>query len=142
MCRIPNPCVIYNLRIKFGLLLEKGKSLDADYFATRYYAINDYDQKSKNFFLKRGLDKSKDQSYFLYRLNQEILPYALFPLNKFKKSQTRKLAKKYVLKNNKKEESQEICFIWDGNYRKFLTQHIKGTFKPGKFIDKEGKILG
>jgi len=140
--RTPNPCVICNLKIKFGLLLEKAKSLGADYLATGHYAINEYDQKSKKFLLKRGVDESKDQSYFLYRLNQDVLPYILFPLGKFKKNQTRELAKKYGLKNYKKAESQEICFIQDDNYRKFLTQHIKNSVKPGKFIDKEGKILG
>ena len=140
--RTPNPCVVCNLKIKFGLLLEKAKSLGADYLATGHYAIKKYDQKSKKYLLKRGVDENKDQSYFLYRLNQEILPCVLFPLGKFKKSQTREVAKKYGLKNYKKEESQEICFIQDDNYRKFLTQHIKDTIKPGKFIDKEGKILG
>ncbi|MCJ7656266.1 MAG: tRNA 2-thiouridine(34) synthase MnmA [Candidatus Atribacteria bacterium] len=140
--RTPNPCVVCNLKIKFGLLLEKAKSLGADYLATGHYAIKKYDQKSKKFLLKRGVDENKDQSYFLYRLNQEILPCVLFPLGKFKKSQTREVAKKYGLKNYKKEESQEICFIQDDNYRKFLTQHIKDTIKSGKFIDKEGKILG
>ncbi len=140
--RTPNPCVVCNLKIKFGLLLEKAKSLGADYLATGHYAINEYDRKKKNFLLKRGTDENKDQSYFLYRLNQNILPYVFFPLGKLKKSQTRELAKKYGLKNYKKAESQEICFIRDDNYRKFLTQHIKGTIKHGKFIDKEGKILG
>jgi len=140
--RTPNPCVVCNLKIKFGLLLEKAKSLGADYLATGHYAINEYDQESKKYLLKRGTDENKDQSYFLYRLNQEILPCVLFPLGKFKKSQTRELAKKYGLKNYKKEESQEICFIRDDNYRKFLSQHIQDTIKPGKFIDKEGKILG
>jgi tRNA-specific 2-thiouridylase len=134
--RTPNPCVVCNLKIKFGLLLEKAKSLGADYLATGHYAINECDQKSKKYLLKRGVDENKDQSYFLYRLNQKILPCVLFPLGKFKKSQTRELAKKYGLKNYKKEESQEICFIRDDNYRKF------DTIKPGKFIDKVGKILG
>jgi len=138
----PNPCVVCNLKIKFGLLLEKVKSLGTDYLATGHYAINEYDRKSKKYLLKRGIDEKKDQSYFLYRLNQEILPYVLFPLGKLKKSKTRELAKKYGLKNYKKEESQEICFIRDDNYRKFLTQYIKDTVQPGKFINKEGKILG
>ena len=140
--RTPNPCIICNLKIKFGLLLEKAKSLGADYLATGHYAINEYNQKSKRFLLKRGIDESKDQSYFLYRLNQDVLPYILFPLGKFKKKQTREKAKKYGLKNYKKAESQEICFIQDDNYRKFLTQHIKGTIKHGKFIDKKENILG
>ena len=140
--RTPNPCVVCNLKIKFGLLLEEAKSLGMNYFATGHYAINKFDQESKKFLLKRGADRSKDQSYFLYRLNQDILPYVLFPLGKLKKSQSRELAKKYGFSNYKKEESQEICFIRDDNYRKFLTQHIKDTVQPGKFIDKEGKILG
>jgi len=140
--RTPNPCVICNLKIKFGLLLEKAKSLGADYLATGHYAINEYNQKSKKFLLKRGVDESKDQSYFLYRLNQDVLPYILFPLGKFKKKQTREEAKKYGLKNYKKAESQEICFVRDDDYRKFLTQHIKETIKLGKFIDKKGNILG
>lgn len=140
--RTPNPCVVCNLKIKFGLLLEKAKFLGADYLATGHYAINEYDQKSKRFLLKRGIDESKDQSYFLYRLNQDILPYVLFPLGRFKKSQSRELAKKFGLKNYKKEESHEICFIPDDNYKKFLTQYISETIKPGKFKDKEGNILG
>ncbi|PIY33924.1 MAG: tRNA 2-thiouridine(34) synthase MnmA, partial [Candidatus Infernicultor aquiphilus] len=104
--RTPNPCVICNLKIKFGLLLEKAKSLGADYIATGHYAINEYDQKSKRFLLKRGIDENKDQSYFLYRLNQDILPYVLFPLGRFKKSQSRELAKNFGLENYEKKESQ------------------------------------
>ncbi len=140
--RTPNPCVICNLRIKFGLLLEKAKALGADYLATGHYALKEYDPTSHKFLLKRGVDEDKDQSYFLYRLNQQILSSVLFPLGKFKKSQTRELAKKYGLKNYQKEESQEICFIQDNNYRKFLVQHFKEGIRPGKFVDKEGKILG
>jgi len=140
--RTPNPCVICNLKIKFGLLLEKAKSLGADYIATGHYAINEYEQKINRFQLKRGVDESKDQSYFLYRLNQYILPYVLFPLGRFKKSQSRELAKKFGLKNYKKEESQEICFIREGDYRKFLRQNISESIKQGKFIDNSGNILG
>jgi len=140
--RTPNPCVICNLKIKFGLLLEKAKSLGADYLTTGHYAINEYDQKSKRFLLKRGVDGSKDQSYFLYRLNQDILSYVLFPLGRFKKSQSREVAKKFGLKNYKKEESQEICFIRDGDYRKFLRQNVSESIKQGKFTDKSGNILG
>lgn len=140
--RTPNPCVICNLKIKFGLLLKKAKSLGADYIATGHYAINEYEQKINRFQLKRGVDGSKDQSYFLYRLNQDILPYVLFPLGRFKKSQSRELAKKFGLKNYKKEESQEICFIREGDYRKFLRQNISESIKQGKFIDNSGNILG
>jgi len=140
--RTPNPCVVCNLKIKFGLLLEKAKSLGADYLATGHYAINEFNHKNKKYLLKRGIDENKDQSYFLYRLNQQILPYVLFPLGKFQKSQTREVAKKYGLKNYGKKESQEICFIQDDSYKKFLTQYIKDVVKPGNFIDRRGKILG
>ncbi len=140
--RTPNPCIICNLKIKFGLLLERAKSLGADYLATGHYAINDYKQEINKFQLKRGVDESKDQSYFLYRLNQDILPYVLFPLGRFKKSQSRELAKKIGLKNYKKEESQEICFIREGDYRKFLRKNVSGSIKQGKFIDNSGNILG
>jgi len=140
--RTPNPCIICNLKIKFGLLLEKTKSLGADYLATGHYAINEYEQEINKFQLKRGVDESKDQSYFLYRLNQDTLPYVLFPLGRFKKSQSRKLAKKIGLKNYKKEESQEICFIQEGDYRKFLRKNVSGNIKQGKFIDNSGNILG
>jgi len=140
--RTPNPCVICNLKIKFGLLLDKAKSLGADYLATGHYAINEYDQKSKRFLLKRGVDESKDQSYFLYRLNQDILPYILFPLGRFKKIQSREAAKNFGLKNHKKEDSQEICFIREKDYRKFLRQNISENIQQGKFRDKSGNILG
>lgn len=140
--RTPNPCVICNLKIKFGLLLEKAKSLGADHIATGHYAINEYDKKSDRFLLKRGVDENKDQSYFLYRLNQDILPYVLFPLGRFKKRQSRELAKKFGLRNYKEEESQEICFIQEGDYRKFLRQNVLESIKQGKFVDKLGNILG
>ena len=140
--RTPNPCIICNLKIKFGLLLEKAKSLGADYIATGHYAINEYEQEINKFQLKRGVDENKDQSYFLYRLNQGTLPYILFPLGRFKKSQSREFAEKYELKNYKKEESQEICFIREGDYRKFLRQNISESIKQGKFIDNSGNILG
>lgn len=140
--RTPNPCVVCNLKIKFGLLLKKAKSLGMDYFATGHYAINEYDQESNKFLLKRGADKSKDQSYFLYRLNQDILPYVLFPLGELRKSQSRELAKKYGFSNYKKEESQEICFIREGDYREFLKQNVSENVEQGKFRDKSGNILG
>lgn len=140
--RTPNPCIICNLKIKFGLLLEKAKSLGADYIATGHYAIIEYDREINRFQLKRGVDENKDQSYFLYRLNQDILPYVLFPLGRFKKSQSRELAKKFGLRNYKEEESQEICFIREGDYRKFLRQNVLESIKQGKFVDKLGNILG
>jgi len=140
--RTPNPCVVCNLKIKFEFLLKRAISIGADYIATGHYTINEFDQANGKFLIKKGMDENKDQSYFLYRLNQIILPYVLFPLGKLRKNQTRELAQEFGLKNYKMKESQEICFIPDDNYRKFLTQHIKDTISPGKFKDKEGNILG
>lgn len=140
--RTPNPCVICNWKIKFGLLLEKIKFWEADYLATGHYVGKEYLVENKEFILKKGLDKNKDQSYFLYRLNQTVLSKVLFPLGKLTKDQVRLIAKRYKLKNQYRKESQEICFISDKNYQEFLIQYIKKKIKRGKFIDREGKLLG
>ncbi|GAB4113049.1 MAG: tRNA 2-thiouridine(34) synthase MnmA [Candidatus Caldatribacteriota bacterium] len=140
--RTPNPCVICNWKIKFGLLLEKIKSWGADYLATGHYVNKEYLAKNKEFILKKGLDKNKDQSYFLYRLNQSVLSKVLFPLGKLTKDQVRLIAKRFNLINQYRKESQEICFISDDNYKEFLVQYIKKKIKRGKFIDREGKLLG
>jgi len=140
--RTPNPCIICNWKIKFGLLLERARLWGADYLATGHYVLKEYHTANKKFILKKGKDKSKDQSYFLYRLNQEILSQVLFPLGKFKKNQVRLIAERYKLKNHSREESQEICFVPDNNYKAFLTQYLKKEIKRGKFIDREGRILG
>lgn len=140
--RTPNPCVICNWKIKFGLLLEKAKLWGADYLATGHYARKEYLNENKRFILKKGEDKSKDQSYFLYRLNQAVLSQVLFPLGRLKKDQVRLIAERYKLINQSRKESQEICFIPDNNYKAFLTRYREKGFKGGKFIDRKGKILG
>ena len=141
----PNPCVVCNKEIKFGLLLEKALALGADFMATGHYA-----RKKENltfsagaekvkYWLFRGKDKNKDQSYFLWRLNQKQLKHILFPVGNYTKTQVRKLAKKLRLPVTQTPESQEICFIPD-SIEKFLKKHIKE--KPGKIVNKEGEILG
>jgi len=141
--RTPNPCIICNEKIKFGSLLKKAKSINADYIATGHYARIEYDKLSKRYLLKKGKDKEKDQSYFLFSLSQEQLSHSLFPLGDWTKSKVRRLAKEFGLKVHDKPASQEICFIPDDDYRRFLrTQVTADKFKPGPIVNKDGKILG
>lgn len=118
--RTPNPCIICNEKIKFGSLLNKAKNLEADYIATGHYARVEYDSSIQRYLLKKGKDIEKDQSYFLFSLSQEQLSHTLFPLGDYTKSEVRRLAKKFGLKVYNKPASQEICFVSDGDYRKFL----------------------
>jgi len=133
----PNPCVVCNKEIKFGLLLEKALALNADYVATGHYAR--LQKKKDDIHLLKGKDKEKDQSYFLWQLNQKQLKYTLFPIGDYTKTQVRNLAKKLKLPVFKTPESQEICFI-QTTINDFLARHIKQ--KSGKIVDTKGKILG
>lgn len=140
--RTPNPCVICNEKIKFGHLLQKAKSLNADYIATGHYAKVGYDKKNKRYLLKKGKDIGKDQSYFLFSLSQEQLKHTLFPLGDYTKQDVRKLAKKIGLKTHDKPASQDICFIAGCDYHEFLRNHINDTYKPGLIINSNGETLG
>lgn len=148
--RTPNPCIICNLKIKFDEMLKFAKGLGCNFIATGHYArIETRDEgRGTSYWLKKGIDKMKDQSYFLYGLNQKNLPHILFPLGDYKKTEIRELAKKLKLKVADKKESQEICFVEDADYRKFLERRLHGLktqitqIKPGKIIDTSGRILG
>lgn len=135
--RTPNPCVRCNSFIKFKHLLTKAQELGADTLVTGHYAqiVGD----NGTFHLLKGLDAAKDQSYFLYNLNQEQMKHIWFPLGGLTKSETRKLAEKYRLKTAKKTESQDICFVTTTT-QEFLADRIK--VKPGNIVDINGKILG
>ena len=109
--RTPNPCVQCNRYLKFGSLFEKVKSLGADYLATGHYAKNEYNTLRERFELKKGEDKYKEQSYFLYSMRKETLPFVFFPLGNITKYQVRDLARKYKLPNAEKPGSQDICFV-------------------------------
>lgn len=146
----PIPCVLCNSVIKFDHLLKKVVALGADFLATGHYArileisnskfqILNKSQKSK-FKLLKGIDEAKDQSYFLYGLNQEQLAKTLFPLGGLKKTEVRKLAAKYQLKTAQKKESQGICFVTEGRVTDWLRDKIK--IKSGKIIDTKGNIIG
>lgn len=139
----PNPCIVCNKEIKFKVLFAKLRALKADYVATGHYARilqpATYNLKPKNYKLLVAKDKEKDQSYFLYNLNQKELSRILFPVSEMEKAEVRKLAKKLKLPVHAKPESQDICFISDG-IGNFLKRHIK--LKSGDIIDENKKILG
>jgi len=134
--RTPNPCVICNQEIKFGLFLEKCLKLKTDFMATGHYVRK---LKIKNWKLKIARDRTKDQSYFLWRLNQKKLERVLFPVGNYTKTQVRNLARKFKLPVLNVPESQEICFIAK-RVNDFLKQHLKP--RPGKIITTKGKVIG
>ena len=140
--RTPNPCSLCNLKIKFGLFFEKALASGMDYIATGHYVINEFNPQTNLFNLRKAKDKKKDQSYFLYSLNQKILPHVLFPLGELKKEKVIALAQKYGLENHNKKESQEICFIPDNDYRFFLKNNVRKKIASGNYKDTNGKVLG
>ena len=141
--RTPNPCVICNPIIKWGELLKTADELNAKFIATGHYANINYDSSSKRYILLKGFDKSKDQSYFLWRLNQNQLSRTIFPLGQITKEETRKLASKFNLEVYNKPDSQEVCFIPDDDYRSFLENvaYTTDSNNEGKFI-LNNKIIG
>ncbi len=141
--RTPNPCVRCNQYVKFGTLLKKAKALGADYLATGHYVKISRGLLNKRFKLKKGAQESKDQSYFLYQIRKEDLPFLLFPLGGLVKSKVRKIAKQYNLKNAQKKESQDICFVPDSGYQKFIEDRVgKESVSIGSIKDKDGNVLG
>jgi len=142
----PNPCVECNRFIKFGLLLQKAKSFGANFLATGHYARlrreipnSKFQIPNYRYKLLMAKDKEKDQSYFLWRLNQDQLKHIIFPLGDLTKEEVKKLAKKFKLPVLDIPESQEVCFVTT-NLEDFLKKYLKP--KPGKIVDKEGKLLG
>lgn len=141
--RTPNPCVRCNQYVKFGTLLKKVRLLGGDYLATGHYAKIQYSPLRRRFELKKSIQGSKDQSYFLYRIKKEDLPFILFPLGGLVKSEVRGLAKKFGLRNAQKKESQDICFVTSGDYKEFLKKRAPEALgPPGVIKDTLGNILG
>lgn len=140
----PNPCVVCNKEIKFKILLEKMLAFKVDYVATGHYVqsreVKSTKLKVKSFSLFEARDKTKDQSYFLYRLGQKELSRIIFPLGDYAKIEVRKIAKKYKLPVHNKKESQDICFIPEKGYENFLKQMLR--LKQGKIVDLENNVLG
>ena len=140
--RTPNPCIRCNQYIKFDALLERAKGLGADFVATGHYARIEKNEADGRYLLKKGIDRRKDQSYVLYPITQEQLKHTLLPIGSFTKERVRELAREQELPAAAKPESQEICFIPDNDYPKFLKEYIPQAAKPGPILDKEGHILG
>lgn len=122
--RTPNPCIICNRKIKWGALLRKAELLGAKYLATGHYARIEVDKETGRFCILQALNAEKDQSYALWGLSQEALSKTMFPLGSMSKQQVRALATRYGLKTANKEESYEICFVADNDYRRFLRERI------------------
>ncbi len=139
--RTPNPCVNCNRWLKFGLLPKLAEEMGCDHFATGHYARVDRMENGR-YFLRRGLDTEKDQTYFLYPLAQTLLSRLLLPLGEMTKTETRRLAAEAGLSAAERADSQDICFIPDGDYRKFLQKMEDAPLPPGDFVDRQGKRLG
>ncbi len=142
--RTPNPCVLCNRKIKWEELLTKADELGAKYIATGHYAETGFDDKKKRFFLRNARDSHKDQTYALWGLTQESLSRTLLPLGKYTKEEVRKLAEELDLQIAKKPDSQEICFVEDNNYGKFISERVPDKTKKsegGKIIF-DGKVVG
>lgn len=137
--KTPNPCVVCNQFIKFGILFDLLGKFNADYFATGHYAKISYNTEQKEYELLKASDLTKDQSYFLFNLNQNILSKTIFPLGNLMKSEVREIAKKLNLKIHDKKESQDICFINES-----ISEYLKDDLEDYNFtvIDSEGKALG
>lgn len=141
--RTPNPCLLCNRDLKFDLLWQRARELDAAYVATGHYARIRYDADTARYQLWRGTDRAKDQSYFLFTLSQAQLARTLFPVGQLTKAQVRDKADALGLRVAHKPESQDICFVPDGNYARFLEQRLSPErFRPGPVVDQTGRQLG
>lgn len=138
----PNPCIRCNTRLKFGFLLDKALEEGAEYIITGHYARVQYDASRGRWLLKKGLSPQKDQSYVLYALTQHQLAHLRLPLGEMDKEAVRALAREAGFANCGKPDSQDICFVPDGAYARFIWEHTGHTPEPGDFIDIDGCILG
>jgi len=140
--KTPNPCIECNATMKFGRLMECRAKKDCDCLVTGHYARVEYDEEKSRYLLKKGLDETKDQSYVLYRLKAEDLPFIRFPLGKYSKSEIREIAENLGLFNAKKKDSQDICFVPDGDYASFIEKYTGKSFPDGEFVTGDGTVLG
>lgn len=138
--RTPNPCVLCNRVMKFDKLMDAAKEHGCDTLVTGHYARVEFD--GEKYLLKKAKDGSKDQSYMLYRLTQEQLRHIRFPLGEYTKEEIRKIAEERGLVNARKKDSQDICFVPDGDYARVIEELRGQQSAPGPFVDKEGKTLG
>ncbi|MBQ7822171.1 MAG: tRNA 2-thiouridine(34) synthase MnmA [Clostridia bacterium] len=138
----PNPCIDCNRYVKFGALLEKAGELGYPNIATGHYARVEYDSGSGRYLLKRAADASKDQTYVLYTLTQDRLSKTTFPLGSYTKAEIREIAAANGFANADRKDSQDICFVPDGDYAGFIERYTGKRDEPGDFVDCEGNVLG
>ncbi len=136
----PNPCIDCNRHLKFKRLFQKMQELGFDYVVTGHYARVEEDNGW--FYLKKGVDAAKDQSYVLYSLTQNQLAHIQFPLGAYSKTEIREIAENHNFLNARKKDSQDICFVPDGDYAKFIESYLGKTYPKGNFIDINGNVLG
>ena len=138
----PNPCIDCNRYVKFEALQQRRRELEFDYVATGHYARRSYNENTGRYELKRAIDDNKDQSYVLFHLTQDTLAHMLFPLGDLTKSEVRELARNHGFINAEKSESQDICFVPDGDHVRFIEERCGASFEPGPIVNREGAVLG
>ena len=136
----PNPCIDCNRFLKFEKLYRRALEIECDYIVTGHYAR--IEKCGDRYLLKKAKDHTKDQSYVLYSLTQEQLAHTKFPLGEYEKSEVREIAERNGFVNARKHDSQDICFVPDGDYAKIIELHTKKSYPVGKFVDKSGNVLG
>ena len=138
--KTPNPCIVCNKNIKFGALLDEGERLGCDMIATGHYAKVELDESGR-YLLKKATDPAKDQSYMLWSLSQNQLSKCIFPLGSLTKSEVREMAGGLTFENASQKDSQDVCFIPNGDYASFIS-HYADTGKAGNYVDMQGNVLG
>ncbi|MDD4422757.1 MAG: tRNA 2-thiouridine(34) synthase MnmA [Eubacteriales bacterium] len=136
----PNPCIDCNRYLKFDRLYRRARELGCEFIVTGHYAR--IEQEGDRYYLKKAVDKTKDQSYVLYSMTQEQLAHTKFPLGEMSKTETRRIAEEQGFINAKKKDSQDICFVPDGDYAKVIETYTGKRYLRGKFVDKNGNTLG
>jgi len=139
--RTPNPCIDCNRYIKFDQLMHRARELQFDYVVTGHYAINEYDEEKGRWILRKATDDTKDQSYVLYSLTQDQLSRILFPLGRMTKHEAREIAEAQGFVNADKHDSQDICFVPDGDYAHFIENWCGFRFTEGDFVDRDGNFI-
>lgn len=138
----PNPCIECNRHLKFGRFLDFARSIGCQYIVTGHYARICKDRDSGRYLLYKAADTTKDQSYFLYSLSQQQLAATLLPLGELTKPQVRQIAEEQGFVNAGKKDSQDICFVPDGDYTKFMVHHTGKTYPQGDYLDLQGNVVG
>ncbi len=142
-CQTPNPCIECNKYMKFGLMYEKAKQLGCEYIATGHYAKTEYSHEYDKWVIKKSNSINKDQTYVLWNIPKETISHIIFPLSDFEnKDEIRKIAKENNLQVHNKPDSEDICFIPDGNYKKYLEKNSNIKPRKGNIVNSVGKILG